>query len=170
MSLLLIPLFAVLYRMRGGWLKPSSTTWCRLVYWSLPVAVWGACAFGPWGLLCGLGAYLGLLIPHGRWFGGPAIEDAIVMGLIGLARAFLILASCVLAGTPEVLVASSLGLMSGVAYWIGWNWLNDAASPVAIPSFRVFGVRVDGGNFASDGTGWGEVLTGAAFGLMMVLA
>jgi hypothetical protein len=169
MTWLLVPLFAVLYRMRGGWLKPSSTTWCRLVYWSLPIAAWGGLTFGPLGLLCGVGAYLGLMIPHGEWFAGPSIRDAAMMGIIGMARAFLIVFP-VAGNAPEVGFTAFLGLLSGVAYWVGWHWIKDWASPVSVPSFRVFGVRVDGGNFASGPTAWGEVLTGAVFGCMFALA
>ncbi len=172
MSLLLILslaiVFGVLGRMLGGWLKPGgSTTWCRLVCWSIPVAVWGLVAFGPWGLLCGLGAYLGRLIPHTWWFGGPTVGDAVAMGLVGFARAALILSPCALLGHPEAMVFAPLGLVSGVAYWVGWHWMESVKSPITIPSFTWRGVLVDGGNFAESGTGWAEFLTGADFGLMM---
>ena len=149
---LTVTVFAFLYRCRGGFLPLGSTQAARVMYWATPIAAWGYAVIGWYGLLCGVMAFIGLLIPHGKYQAGCDLDSIVGMGVIGMVRLALIL-------TPMVAVHSlvfllvPLGFLSGLGYGAGWAFLNGRDWLIA-----------------KGGSEWGEVLTGAAYGLAFSLA
>jgi hypothetical protein len=167
MSFLLIPLFAFFYRCRGGFLGFGHTQLARLVFWVLPVTLWAATVSLVLAPACGVLSFLGLMIPHGWAQGDKKIEHLIGMGGIGICRLGLILAPLAYIN-PQIEILAVLGAWQGAAYYFGWE-LDGTDSGIKTAGFKVFGFDVQPGIFAKSGTEWGEVLTGAAFGLAFAL-
>ena len=153
MPFFLILVFGFLYRCRGGFLPTGHTQVARLIYWALPVGAWAAfhspMLIAP---VCALAAFLGLLIPHSPFMADASAKSVIGMALIGMARLALILAPLAYYH-PWIMAYAPIAGLSGLGYYIGWKWLN--------------GVSL--GKFATTGSEWGEILTGAAFGLAFAL-
>jgi hypothetical protein len=149
---------AFFFRCRGGFIGLRNTQAARALWWALPVALATA---NP---LCGAGAFLGLLIPPGKFEGDASLKSILGMALIGTAQALLILGPMAYA-RPPALLAAPFGALRGLAYFIGWRFLDG----------RDGGLRFahsDGTSdvFARGGSEWGEVLTGFIFGIAILLA
>jgi len=151
------------YRCRGGFLGTGSTFLARLLFWAIPVAVWGLCADWQVGLLCGVMAYVGLLIPHSIFQSNNSLFSVVGMAGVGLARMLLILAP-IAYFIPSVLIVLPLAMLQGLAYYIGWTFLNGVDSKISTSGFTVFGFTFEAGHFAISGGEWGEFLTGVVFG------
>ena len=165
LSPLLIPFLALAYRCRGGFLSLSwlfswwTTTEARLAYWAIPILLAILPVSFLWALPCGLLAYLSLLIPHGKWQGSCKFSDVAMMGLIGLIRFALILVPLSIFN-PFVEIFALFGLLSGLGYYLGWKFFSTTNFlPVN------YGGKV---NYLCDGgSAFGELFTGAFFGLGM---
>lgn len=164
MNLLLIPLFAFLYRCRGGFLGTGHTQLGRLIYWVIPVGIWAVFQNPLLAPACALTAFLGLLIPHSKYMASATFKSVAGMGLIGMARLSLILAPLAYY-SPVVLIFAPLGLLSGLGYYIGWKYLHGIDSRIYSKGYSLLGISFTSGPFAIAGCEWGEVFTGAAFGL-----
>lgn len=119
MGLVLALLHGLLYRVRGGWFKLPSTQLARLC-WVIPVGLTVLLGF-PWWIALGsaVGAFLGLMIPHGKWFAmRQTLRDTIWMTVIGIIRWSLIHIPivCVASGTAWIALGS---LLSGLVYLLG---------------------------------------------------
>ena len=151
-------LLTVNYRMLGGFVSLGSTFLAR-ARWALVVAgcmalvglvhklPFSALAIVFAGTL--LTAYLGRLIPHGKYIGAPDIKACACMGLIGVARLILLLAPLAYY-LPFVLYLVPFGFLNGAAYYLGWKYLHEVDS----------GFYYKDQVFAKGGGEWGEVLTG----------
>lgn len=162
-------IFAFLYRCRGGFLGLSHTTLARLIWWAIPCAIFGFSLIGAWGSLCGLLAFLGLLIPHARYQSIASVPNLLGMGSVNAIRAALILLPI---GTthPAVLVFATLGMFSGVAYYFlnKNNVVFD--SHINFPGLVLFGKTItQPGDFAVSASEWAEVATGFTFGIIFDL-
>lgn len=146
---LLIPFFvSVAYAYRGGQLGQKSTQIGRLAWF----AVWGwVCAYLSLnlttGLICAIGAYLGMMMPHGRyftvgfetdppnkkdwlgwafnWIGNRTIIDNLAMLVIGTIRSVLLLWPF---GVWAVIYGA---IVHPVAYNIAWRISRQKAIPYA---------------------------------------
>lgn len=164
MSFLLIPVFAFLYRCRGGFLSIGGTFSARMVYWALPVLILMLFVNPYLAFFSGLGAYLGLLIPHGWCMADTSIKSMLGMAVIGVARLFLILLP-IFYNDPHTLVLSLMGSLQAAAYYVGWEALDGEDAGIRYK-------KSDGTDcvFAKGATEWAELLTGAAFGLAFAVA
>lgn len=158
---------AFCWRCRGGFLGLGSTLAARILYWCLPMTIWGYSTFGPIGLLCGLTGYLGLMLSYAPFMADNQAKHCAGMGGIGIARLFILLAP-VLYQYPFLVYFGYAGALAGLGYYIGWTYLNGTASPIYFPGLTIRGrTWVQPGNFAINGAEWGEVLTGAMTGLVL---
>ena len=149
-------LFGFFYRCRGGFLTPNwGTQGARILYWALPVIAVTAPISWMMAVPCGMLAFLGLLIPHGWAQNDTKPIHIIGMAGIGLIRFALILAPLAAFNNPFIEIFALAGLLSGLAYYIGWKWLNGFAFWVMNPT----------DHFAIGGAEWGECGTGIAYGL-----
>ena len=159
-SPVLVPFLALAYRCRGGFLSLSGifswwgTTSARVFYWAIPVALSVMPISLLWCPACGLLAFLGLMIPHSAFQGSASLKCVIGMAGIGLVRLALILTPLAVFH-PTVEVFSVVGLLSGLGYYAGWRWLNG----------HLFWQINSTSHCALTGSEYGELLTGAAFGL-----
>jgi hypothetical protein len=149
---------AFCFRCRGGFTGLGNTQAARLLWWALPVAL---ATLNP---LCGVGAFLGLLIPPGKFQNDASLKSVLGLTIIGFVQALFILGPMAYE-RPETLLAAPWGALRGLAYFIGWRFLDGKDS----------GLRFLHGDgtvdvFAKGGSEWGEVLTGFFFGFMIVLA
>lgn len=152
-ALLAVPAFAFYYRCRGGFIGTGSTTLARCVFWAVPV---GMFMHNP---LCGVLAFLGLLIPH-AWAQADAKPIHVAgMAAIGMARMILILMPIIYI-SPVAILATLTGLGSGLGYALGYGPL----------SGKSIGIELNGDNLVSTPSSWGELITGAFMGLGMALA
>lgn len=152
MRYLLIPIFAFLYRCRGGFLPLHHTQLARLVYWTAPTAAWASFINPSMGWLCGVMAFFGLLIPHAEYQNDASAKSVAGMAVIGVARlALILLPLCYF--NPFLGFIVPIGALQGLAYYIGYKFLDGKGWKA----------------FAATGAGWGEVLTGAVFGLAFAL-
>jgi hypothetical protein len=96
-----------------------------------------------------VGAFLGLLIPHGKYYaighdthkdsGYRPVKNVAIMSLIGMARFALIGLPFVIV-TPDALAFVVIGGLHGLAYYAGWKLH---------------------GKLGQESIAWGEYLTGA---------
>lgn len=169
LNLLLIPLFAALWRCRGGFLGTGSTTTARVIYWALPVALWGYSVEGYVGLFCGVMAFLSLLLEYAPFQADNQLKHCSGMAGIGIARMALVFAP-LFRLRPELVYLQYLGALAGAAYYIGWTYLDGFDSGISFPGLTLFGKQlIQPGKFAVGGGEWGEVLTGASAGLVFAL-
>ena len=97
------------------------------------------------------------MIPHSKWQGSDKLLDVAMMGLIGLIRLALILAPLAIFH-PIVECFATAGLLSGFAYYAGWKWLSQTKLlPIT------YGGKVN--YMCGGGSDWGELFTGAFFGI-----
>lgn len=149
MNLLLMPIFAFLYRCRGGYLPLGHTQLARLLYWALPVYAVVSWNFGLIvGAVSAVLAFAGLMIPHARFQSDASLKSCLGMAAIGFIRLFLILVPVAI-NNPSVLFLALIGLLQGAANFIGITFLGGR---------KFF-------NFAQGGSEWQEALTGTAFGI-----
>lgn len=155
MIFFLIPLFAFLYRCRGGFLPLGNTQAARLLYWAIPIGITCGIISGWWvtGVACGALAFLSLLIPHG-FAQNRGLSHYFDMALVGGLRMLIVLVGF---WSLSVLPFAVIGMLSGIAYAIGWELLDGSE------------VRLFGQQFAQNGAEWGEVLTGAAYGIEFIM-
>lgn len=156
---------AFCYRCRGGFLGTGSTQAARILFWALPVMIIILPLGFNYAFYTALMAFLGLMIPHGKFQNDTSLHDIFGMSLIGAARLALIL-------TPlsfinyYVLFYSLLGLGSGLAYYIGHRFLDGVDSGIETDGVFLREIQLfDAGKFAVGATEWGEVGTGLFFGL-----
>ena len=166
LSLLLIPFFAICYRARGGFLPLHSTQAARLLYWATPhTLVLFSLLTIPvrllvWGFICALlvvtfvSAFVSLLSSHGEYMNDDSAYDCLHMSQIGFMRSMSFTISLTFY-SKYFLLMPIFGAASGLAYWIGWRFLKNVDSKVAVFNSRL----TDGGS------SWGELLTGAFIGL-----
>lgn len=116
MQFLIIPLMALAYRLRGnGW--PLGTTSGRVV-WCLACGLASTWLFG-WqsGLMAFVGAYLGMMLSHSKWyqFNRPGSWPRMIA--ICLSRCALIMPL----GLGWIVIPFTVagGLLGAVAYWFG---------------------------------------------------
>ena len=154
--------FAFLYRARGGFVHMSGTNVARWCLWCSPLALYAfivglrLTAYEAAGIavMTFLTTWLGLLIPHGRFQADAKAKSIVGMMAVGAVRGLLI-------GAPlavffhEYLTLAVFGAFSGLAYLVGWKFLHGKDSHVTF----------HGAVFAKGGSEWGEVLTGAFYGL-----
>jgi hypothetical protein len=141
---LLVPIFSFLYRARGGLIPTGHTQLARLLFWAGPITLMGMYIQPYWGALCGLMAFLGLMIPNGSTVSSAALKAAVGQSFIGYARLLLILAPLAYFN-PSILMFTPFGLLAGLAFYVGW--------------------KLD----SQFGNAIGEWLTGAMFGLVFML-
>ena len=153
-SPLLIPALAFCYRCRGGFISLGNTQYARLLFWVLPIIISIAPISFIWGVPCGLLAFAGLMIPHSAFQGSDSLKCVIGMAIIGLIRLALIL-SPLAVFHPMIELFSIAGLLSGLGYYVGWRWLNG----------KMFLKISDTSHCALTGSEYGELFTGAAFGI-----
>lgn len=108
----------VAYRLRG-WGGFLLGTFSRRLFWSLSIGASCVLAGAPLSLSVGsaLGAFAGMMIPHGRWYQVFSFSDALHMAGIGLARALFILC-----WHPSWLIFPALALamvLTPLGYWLG---------------------------------------------------
>lgn len=128
--LALIPLGAILFRIRGGWLRLPSTTLGRAV-WSvgmtvLPVAV----TLNWWLLLLAPALFAGCVLPWwksidmGRMEGDLWVDAALqtARGVLWVLPAALLLAWLYQLAAVPLVVA---GLLCAIAYELGWRTPSD---------------------------------------------
>jgi len=129
---------AALYRLRGAGVLPTQHG--RLV-WAAATGLFCGLLAGPVGLLAAIGAFLGLLIPHGKYYAiAPDVtQNSAIMAVIGMTRLGLI-GLPLLAVTPDAAAFLVIGGLHGPAYFAGYK-LN--------------------GKLGQESIAWGEYLTGA---------
>lgn len=160
--LTLIPLLAFLYRCRGGLFPLGSTQAARVLYWAIPNAIVSALllhwyGINPWGaVFTGIAVWGAATVPHGQWMGSHDIEDTEMMAAIGWVQVTAMFIPLVFF-FPKIFPLFFLGTLEGVAYCVGWRYLD--------------GVRFTsrGRLIAENGAEWGELLSGASFGLIYVI-
>lgn len=162
MNLLLLLLFGFFNRCRGGFLPLGSTTAARILYWALPnalVAGWVMTKYdiSPfYAIATFFLVWLASTIPHGKWFSSPYVKDCAVMSLIGIVQALAVVLIFALE-QHSLLLLSLFGAIKGVAYYIGWNYLDKRR-------FKLFNQL-----FAENGAEWSEILAGIGRGLLFVI-
>ena len=128
---------AIFYRMVGGFVgfgtSTWSTFWCRL-RWALTLGAYMAFAaivhhqpaLEVLEVFLGVSvtAYLGRLIPHGLFEASASLKNSLGMAVVNVLRLSLILAPYAYF-EPSRIVLVVCGLNAGVAYYIGWKWLNN---------------------------------------------
>lgn len=146
MSIALLSLLGgVLYRLRGGAVSAlvghDLGTQAARLCWALPTGVLIGFLSGVWwlGVLSAVGALVGLLISHGRYF-APGFDNYVGMTLITAARVLLIVLAPAIFVDPILCLALVAALFP--AYQVGWY----------LPSLPQL----------TRGTEWAEFLTGAA--------
>ena len=118
MQFLIIPLLALAYRLRGnGW--PYGTTSGRVVWCS-------ACAVSSWwlfgwqsGLMAFVGAYLGMLLSHSKWYQFKRPGSWIRMIWICILRAAMIMPLAYTHGPIVLPLEVAGGLLAACCYWLG---------------------------------------------------
>ena len=157
---------AFFYRARGGF-NPLDlgTTVARLLFWAFPaslanIAIVAARGGTLWETL-GLGflayvlTYVSLLEDQSNAISNDKpLTSMGEMAQIGAMRAAAIALPCAVFA-PWMVLLPFFGALAGPAYFFGWCWLDGVDS----------GITWRGRIFAKGGSEWGEVLTGAAFGL-----
>lgn len=147
-----------LWHCRGGW-NPldAGTTVARLVFWIIPVGIVLFSVF-PWerALAGTVGAYVGLLISHGKYFSCVTWRDTFFMGVISCIRFALILIPLACGCHPEIALLSFYGLLGGLAYKMGRLFIGHT-----VP------LSWYGRPMAEGETEYGELFFGALFGLTM---
>ena len=113
-------------------------------------------------------AYVGLLVPHSAFQNNNSFVSVIGMACIGLTRLLLILLPLVYF-YPNILLVWPLAMLQGIAYYIGWTFLNGVDSGISTTGFNLLGITFQGGKFAVTGSEWGEFLTGCVFGASLAL-
>jgi len=116
MQFLIIPLLALAYRLRGnGW--PFGTTSGRVV-WCSACGLASTWLFGEkLGSLALIGAYLGMLLSHSKWYQFKRPGSWPRMILICTARCGLIMPLTL--GWIVLPFAVAGGLLGAAAYWFG---------------------------------------------------
>lgn len=137
---------AALYRLRGAGVFPTQVG--RLI-WAVATGILCGLLAGPVGLLAAVGAWAGLLIPHGKFYaigfdthkdtGYRPIKNMAIMSLIGMVRLGLIALPLAFI-TPDAMALIVIGGLHGPAYYAGWKL------------HRKLG---------QESIAWGEYLTGA---------
>lgn len=119
MEFLIIPLLALAYRLRGmGW--PYGTTSGRVV-WCSACAVSSWAVFGPsWAVFAFVGAYLGMMLSHSKWYQFKRPGSWSRMVLICAARCGLIMPMGM--GWIVLPFAVAGGLLGAVAYYDGTKY------------------------------------------------
>ena len=157
------------WRCRGGFLGLSSTFLARVVFWCIPFSLWGWSTLGYFGLVCGISGYLGLLISYSAFMGTNKPTDCLCMAGLGIARLIVFL-SPVLYLYPDLWWVCILGGLSGLSYWIGWTYLSNYDSGLYFPGWYVGDKEIiKPGAFATSGSEWGEIITGAFLGATLDL-
>ena len=170
LSLLYIPLFAMLWRCRGGFLGLPSTTASRIVYWAVPVALWAYSIGGVTvGLLTLVTAYTGLLLSYAPFMADNEIKHVSGMVGIGIARmAITLLPVAILFN--GVFILQLLGGLAGLCYYLGWTYFGGFDAHISVPEVKLFGYKIiNKSTLASSGAEWGEVFTGGGFGFVFSL-
>lgn len=128
LAVALIILGGLLYRQRGGGIDlPIGTQGARLV-WCIPTGVLCAMLFGNWWLLPAVAtaAFLGLMIPHGRFqdvgtCGDSVLHDVVGMSCVCNIRGVLIYLPVILIAHQSPILVLLLPLLAGPAYWLAWR-------------------------------------------------
>jgi hypothetical protein len=161
--------FIILHRMVGGFIGTGSTVKARLI-WSLSCGLmfgFAACVHHM-SLLCVVAitfmtpfaAYLGRLIPHSEFQGAPFDwEKFFGMSFICATRLLLLLLPTAIF-EPSALWLVPLGIGGGVAYWIGWRFLDGSDSGFYYRHNAEQMTIVSMDHFAVSGGEWAEVLVG----------
>lgn len=165
---LLVLIYAIFYRCRGGFEGTGRTQLGRLIYWVIPVAVWASFINPMVGWLCGIMAFVGLMIPTDEFQNDASALSVAGMAGIGFGKMLFILAPLAYFN-PNILIYAPIGFLQGAAYYIGWKFLNGVKSPLTVGTFKFLGITFASGNFAIAGSEWAEALTGAVFGLAFAL-
>lgn len=101
---IVIALCAVAYRLRGN-AFPAGTTSGRILWTAAILAATG-------NVMSAAGAFIGLLIPHGKWYYMKTVEQwAVIIGIYTV-RSFLI-------GLPGIL-SIPVGAACAGAHYLGW--------------------------------------------------
>lgn len=175
-------LFALFYRCRGGafsfkyWLgkvdangQPyGGTQVARLIWWVLPNAL----AFGiltgsaTLAALAGLAAFIGLMVPHADFQESGSVSDALGMAAVGATRAMMIGVPLAILWNPWALLMGAFGSLSGLAYWLGHNWLRSkfVLTGQIFAWFPLFPDQWKKDTLTNGETEWGELLTGLFWG------
>lgn len=113
---------SVSYRLRG-WGGFLHGTFERRMFWVCSVMI--ACLLNGSvvgsTLLAGVGAYLGLLIPHGKWFDVSTLEKSFILSAIYFCRIVLI---CLPFGFHPVYFAY-FSIIITAGYWLGHKALHE---------------------------------------------
>ena len=137
---------AISYRMVGGFIGTGQTQIGRL-RWAATMALYMAFAsvvhHQPWlvtGFVfaaCFVGTFLGRLIPHGVFQATASLWNSLGMAAVNIVRVALIVAPYALTFhdgkvwmSVDRMSLSALGVLGGVAYYIGNKWLNDVDSGI----------------------------------------
>lgn len=167
----LFPLiFAFLWRCRGGFMGLPSGFVARLVYMAIPYGLWSYSVGGivP-GVLTFFGAYVAQLFSYAPFMGDT--EDKHIGGMagIGIARLVVILFPF-FATHPATAYMTMFGATSGLAYYLGWTYMNNVDSGISFPGLTLFGKTIiQPGKFAVGGGEWGEVFVGGFYGLILAV-
>ena len=171
-------MLTIIYRFVGGFITQEGTTATRLIFSTL-LSLYLAFAmlvkgFG-YGPICivlvtsFMTAYAGRWIPHGWTWQIKSPWGYVFMSLIGLVRVALWMAPAFYF-MPSLTPLCLFGLLSGPAYAIGKNLLNDVDSGIYHMKNAIIGrtgerswkiaLTEEPSCFAKGWTEWGEVLTG----------
>ena len=165
--LLLGILYSILWRCRGSDAFPGGNWVGRILFWSVPCAIWGYCTIGYPGLLCGPLAFIGLLLSYAPFMGDSEPKHGAGMAGIGIARMLILLAP-VLYLHPELFWVAYLNSLIGLAYVLCWEYLDGTYCGFTFPSLTIRGHSlITPLPFATGGAEWGEVFTGFIQGALM---
>lgn len=142
---------AIYYRMVGGFIGTGSTFQARL-RWAITIGLYmgfatlvhrqpiqQVCCVT---LLCGLGGFLGRLIPHAMFQWPASILNSLGMALVGLVRAALVVVPYAVGWWPSMLSGEWMGMitirfyliafgaLAGIAYYVGIKYLNGKDSGI----------------------------------------
>lgn len=162
LSILLIPLFALLYRVRGmehSWLGTTAT---RLLFWALPCGLASAyychVVGAPLsaGLICFSGAYFGIALGHG-FAQGEGFMLYAEQGLIGFVRTGLITLPLLLVHPAIYVAALPLFMFPATTFACYLSYLP------AVQKRSLFTLCVPGDS------SWEELFVGAVYGAMFAV-
>jgi|GEM_PF-4476416 len=196
---------AIYARMVGGFIGTGSTTLGRL-RWALTIGCYMAfvsvvhhqqwVATASIFVLCALGTFLGRLIPHAAFQATASLFNSLGMAAVNATRVFLIVVPYAVINWNTVysdpfavrfdldrLLLALLGIMAGVAYYVGNKWLDNLDSGIYFRNthsqWRIADTGIAVGidpslildQAAVAGSEWGELLTGwFVYELMFITA
>lgn len=171
-NILRTALLSFAYRCRGGFLATGSTQLARLLFWDLPIAASASLLDPQIGWACGILAHITMIVPlnHSPFQNDTKLKSLCGMAMVGMERVAITLLPLIIFHNLIIALAIPVGALQALAYFIGRKVLIDVDSGISTKGFSFLGINFSAGSFAKGATEWGEVMTGAMFGLAFLAA